>query len=85
MEFFDAKISAKGKVTIPLELRRGIGLEAGGMVQFRVEADGRVFVLAKKRSIKALKGLVAAPHAVVNVKVAVSSDVAERNRTGEGI
>ncbi len=85
MTLFDAKISAKGQLTIPLEVRRLIALDAGGMVQFRTEADGRVRVLAKKRSIKSLKGLVAPPSAVVDVEVAISSGVAERNRRGAEI
>jgi AbrB family looped-hinge helix DNA binding protein len=80
MELFDAKISAVGKMTIPPEVRRLIGLEAGGMVQFRAEADGRVFVLAKKRSIKSLKGLVAKRSSTVDVDAAIKSEVAKRNR-----
>ena len=82
MELFDAKTSAKGQVTVPAEIRRLIGLEAGGKIQFQAETDGRVYVLAKKRSIKALKGLVARPGATVDVKAAISLEVARRNRAG---
>ncbi len=56
MGLFDAKTSSKGQVTVPVEVRRLIGLEAGGKIQFQTDAEGRVYVTAKKRSIKALKG-----------------------------
>ena len=84
MGLFDAKASAKGQVTVPVEVRRMIGLEAGGKVQFQTDADGRVFVTAKKRSIKALRGLVPRPDATVDVEAAISAETARRNRPGRG-
>ena len=84
MGLFDAKSSLKGQVTVPSEVRRIIGLEAGGKVQFQSDADGRVYVTAKKRSIKALRGLV--PQlSTVDVKTAISAEVAKRNRAGRGL
>jgi antitoxin PrlF len=81
---FDAKTSAKGQVTVPVEVRRLIGLEAGGKVQFLTDADGRVYVTAKKRSIKALRGLVSSPESTVAIKTAISAETARRNRPGAG-
>lgn len=82
MGLFDAKTSLKGQVTVPAEVRRIIGLEAGGKVQFQTEADGRVYVTAKKRSIKALRGLVPQNSSTVDVEAAISAEVARRNRAG---
>lgn len=82
---FDAKTSAKGQVTVPVEVRRLIGLEAGGKVQFQTDSEGRVYLTAKKRSIKALKGLVARPPSPVDVDAAISSAVMRRNRAGSRI
>ena len=85
MGLFDAKTSAKGQVTVPVEVRRLIGLEAGGKVRFQTDSEGRVYLTAKKRSIKALKGLVARPPSPVDVDAAISSAVMRRNRAGSRI
>jgi AbrB family looped-hinge helix DNA binding protein len=82
MGLFDAKTSLKGQVTVPVEVRRLIGLEAGGKVQFQTEADGRVYVTAKKRSIKGLRGLVPRPPETVDVDAAIATAVLKRNRPG---
>jgi antitoxin PrlF len=82
MGLFDAKTSAKGQVTVPVEVRRLIGLEAGGKVQFQTDSEGRVYVTAKKRSIKALKGLVPKSPETINIDAAISAAVAKRNRPG---
>ena len=84
MGLFDAKTSAKGQVTVPIEIRKLIGLEAGGKVQFQSDLEGRVYMTAKKRSIKSLKGLVRRPEITVDVKAAIASEVARRNRKGTG-
>ena len=34
------RVTQKGQVTIPLEVRRALGIRAGSDVQFRLEADG---------------------------------------------
>lgn len=85
MGLFDAKTSSKGQVTVPVEVRRLIGLEAGGKVQFQTDSEGRVYVTAKKRSIKALKGLFPQPSSPVDVDAAISSEVMRRNKAGSAI
>jgi antitoxin PrlF len=82
MGLFDAKTSAKGQVTVPVEVRRLIGLEAGGKVQFQTDSEGRVYITAKKRSIKALKGLVPKPPETINIDAAIAAAVSKRNRPG---
>ena len=42
-----AKVTSKGQITIPLEVRRGLGLETGDRVEFLVE-DGRT-MMCKER------------------------------------
>lgn len=85
MGLFDAKTSSKGQVTVPVEVRRLIGLEAGGKIQFQTDADGKVYIQAKKRSIKSLKGLFERPASPVDVDAAISDAVMRRNRPGSGI
>lgn len=81
MGLFDAKSSLKGQVTVPVEVRKLIGLEAGGKIQFQTESDGRVYVKAKKRSIKSLRGLVPPPPAPVDVDAAIEAQTARKSLT----
>jgi antitoxin PrlF len=53
---FDAKTSIKGQTTIPIEVRQALGLQPGGQVQFVVDEDGKVHVIAKTRGLKHLEG-----------------------------
>lgn len=39
------RVTQKGQVTIPLEVRRALGIRAGSDVQFRLEADGARLVV----------------------------------------
>jgi len=82
MGLFDAKASSKGQITVPAEVRDLIGLKPGGKVQFRTHADGRVEIVAKKRSIKGLKGLFAKPQKPIDVDKAISTEVRRRNQPG---
>jgi len=80
----DAKTSLKGQTTIPVEVRRLIGLEPGGSVQFVTTDDGEVRVIAKKKSLAHLKGLFGPLDAPLDVDAAIAETVARRtdpNRT----
>ena len=39
------RVTQKGQVTIPLEVRRALGIRAGSDVQFKLEADGARLVI----------------------------------------
>jgi AbrB family looped-hinge helix DNA binding protein len=42
MQEYLSPISSKGQVTIPIEVRRALGLERGGKVSFVINDDGTV-------------------------------------------
>jgi AbrB family looped-hinge helix DNA binding protein len=44
------RVTQKGQVTIPLEVRRALGIHAGSDVQFRLEADGARLVIDQARA-----------------------------------
>jgi AbrB family looped-hinge helix DNA binding protein len=44
------RVTQKGQVTIPLEVRRALGIRAGSDVQFRLEADGARLVIDQARA-----------------------------------
>mgnify|MGYP003499517570 CR=1 FL=1 len=53
-----ATITAKGQITIPVEIREALGLDAGDRISFEEIAPGRFsFVPVQKHSVRVLKGL----------------------------
>lgn len=52
-----AKLTTKGQITIPLEVRQTLKVDAGDRVQFIEVAPGRYELVAATRSISELKGM----------------------------
>jgi antitoxin PrlF len=53
-----AKITSKGQITLPKELREAEGFNVGDTVSFKRNANGRFEISAAKPSLAALRGLV---------------------------
>jgi AbrB family looped-hinge helix DNA binding protein len=53
-----AKLTSKGQITIPREVRKALGLHTGDRLAFRVHEDGTVEVAAEKVSVASLRGAV---------------------------
>lgn len=52
-----ATVTSKGQVTIPVRVRKALGLDAGDRVEF-VEIDpGKFAIVAATRSVRELKGM----------------------------
>ena len=62
-----ATVSTKGQVTIPVDLRRRLGLESGDRVVF-VEFDGAFAIKPANEDIRSLKGLLRKPAKPVTVE-----------------
>jgi AbrB family looped-hinge helix DNA binding protein len=80
MGFQDSRVSQKGQVTIPAEVRRKIGLAPGGILRFKFEDDGSVTITAKKRGAHGLKGIFGKPAQPLHDDEEISATVWERNR-----
>jgi AbrB family looped-hinge helix DNA binding protein len=78
MAIYDAKTSRKGQATIPIEIRKLIGLEPGGSVQFVTTPEGDVRLVARKSSLRHLKGLFGPLPAPINIDDAIAETVARR-------
>ncbi|THJ66819.1 AbrB/MazE/SpoVT family DNA-binding domain-containing protein [Arthrobacter echini] len=52
-----AKLTSKGQVTIPLEVRQALGLEAGSKIDFIRSADGRIVLEVVRTSVASLQGV----------------------------
>jgi antitoxin PrlF len=53
-----AKLTSKGQITIPKEVREALGLHTGDRLAFRLRDDGVVSVEAEKVSLASLRGAV---------------------------
>ena len=51
-----AKLTSKGQITIPREVRKALRLHTGDRLAFRVQDDGTVLVETEKVSLKSLRG-----------------------------
>ncbi len=63
-----AKITSKGQVTIPVEVRRQLGLQSGSRLAFERTKDGVYEIHAEGSSMRDLKGAVQAPKAPVSLE-----------------
>ncbi|MDM0068360.1 AbrB family transcriptional regulator [Variovorax sp. J31P207] len=54
-------ISAKGRTTVPADVRARMGAKPGTRLSWSVLSDGTVVVRAKTRSILSLAGMLKAP------------------------
>lgn len=51
------RVTRKGQVTIPLEVRRALGIHAGSDVQFRIEEQGVRLVVDPERAAEEIAGM----------------------------
>jgi AbrB family looped-hinge helix DNA binding protein len=62
-----AVVTSKGQITIPLAVRRKLGLDAGDRVEFIDLGDGRFGLIPATEEISTLKGSVRRPSRPVGV------------------
>ena len=63
-----AKITNKGQITIPVVVRRALGITAGDRVEFVQIKPGHFELVPATLSITALKGLVPKPNIPVGIE-----------------
>ena len=56
-----AKMTSKGQITIPAEVRKKIGLHAGDRVDFVCHGDNKVELIPLSATVKSLRGMVPKP------------------------
>ena len=61
-----AKLSSKGQVVIPADVRKRLGLSQGSVLRFQMDADG-VRLLAAAGDVRRLKGRLPTPDAPVSI------------------
>lgn len=53
----EATLTSKGQITIPVDIRRSLGINAQDRLTFTPMPDGTVVLRAKNKSIRELRGL----------------------------
>jgi AbrB family looped-hinge helix DNA binding protein len=53
-----ATLTSKGQITIPVQVRTALGLDAGDRVEFVELKEGQFAIVAATRSVQELKGMV---------------------------
>jgi antitoxin PrlF len=82
-----AKITSKGQITIPVEVRKALNLKPGDRVEFFQNLDGEFVLFPKNRSIRDLQGCLAglAPAMTIEeMDQAIGKAVAESFRKSVG-
>ena len=62
-----ATITAKGQITIPVEIRRRLDLKTGDKINFLIDEDNLVKFSPVTQNITTLKGMVAKPSKPVSI------------------
>jgi len=52
-----ATVTSKGQITIPIQVRNALGLDAGDRIEFVQVGKGEFSIVAATRSVKELNGL----------------------------
>lgn len=76
-----ARLSSKGQLTIPLEIRRRYGLDTGDEVEFIAEDRGSYMVPLKRRNLMELYGSIKTGG--VSLGIAKEREIARKVRGAE--
>jgi antitoxin PrlF len=63
-----ARVTRRGRVTIPAEVRQALQVAAGDRIEFVQVEPGRFEVMAVTRSVKELKGMFGKPRNTVSIE-----------------
>lgn len=63
-----ATVTSKGQITIPIDIRAGLGIETGDRINFMMDESGRVVFLPATKSVTSLKGIIAQPNVPVSIE-----------------
>jgi len=63
-----ATITSKGQVTIPREVRAGLGVSAGDRLDFVRLEDGNYAIVPASHSIRSLRGIIPRPKKPVSLE-----------------
>ena len=63
----EARMTSKGQITVPKDVRQKLKLQQGDRVRFLIEEDGRVRLMPVKRDISELIGVLPKPRRALSI------------------
>jgi len=72
-----AKVTSKGQITIPIEVRTELNLKPGDQILFAKDPAGRYVLFPRNGSVKRLKGMFGKFHRTVTIEE-MNEAIAER-------
>jgi len=76
-----ATLTTKGQITIPVDIRRALDVEAGDRVEFVQVEPGRFELIAATRSVRELKGRFGKPDRTVSIEEMNTAIAEQATRT----
>ena len=61
-------LTSKGQITIPVQVREALGIDAGDRIEFVELGDGQFAIMAATASVRNLKGLIDKPAKPVSIE-----------------
>ena len=77
-----AKLTSKGQITIPANVRAALGLDAGSRVEFVETGKGQFAIIAATEEVQSLKGMLKKPAKPVSIEE-MNRAIAARGRTAK--
>lgn len=62
-----AKMTTKGRITIPIEIRKILGLKAGSRLEFIDNGKGQYVIVSATIPVTALKGILERPNEAISI------------------
>jgi len=78
-----ATVTSKGQITIPIKVRKALGLKPGVRIDFYETENGEYVLRAKTGSIKELEGCLAHLGSAVELDRATMSEAVQSKNDGE--
>jgi bifunctional DNA-binding transcriptional regulator/antitoxin component of YhaV-PrlF toxin-antitoxin module len=79
MGYVEIKTSSKSQITVPLEVRKHIGLLPGGVLRIKTLDDGTAMIVAKKQGAAGLKGIFGKPDEPINIDKEIEATLVEKH------
>ena len=77
-----AKLTSKGQITIPANVRAALGLDAGSRVEFVETGKGQFAIIAATEEVQSLKGMLKKPARPVSIEE-MNQAIATRGRSAK--
>ena len=72
----ESTMTSKGQITIPVQVRAALGVDAGDRVEFVEIEKGRFMIAAANSPVRKLKGVIRKPVSIAEMNSAIARHMA---------